>query len=411
MDILYILNEINKESGTVKDKIAPVEILKKFNSGRSGAGVYMVEYGEDNRVGILKVSSSNEAEVFQKGYDLAARNNKQKYIAKLIANYEIKNKNKGTLYANLYDLAGDDIYKSETFLDKVINEDELKSNIISKMTKFLFTWNKEHTKKSLGPIDIIKGELSYRYMDNKYIQAFEDMGIDKNTRWISLDGTDEILPNPYYYFNDEDLWKGLKVTCLTSFAHGDFQGDNIIITETKPIIIDFCDLLEDCNVFHDLRYLEAITIGDYLELDKDNKRELWGKVCKSLSEGITELEIPQGRGMTLLRQLVCQLRENVKLIVSDSRNSLYNPSFYLAGVAAGLINMRKYGDIRKKKAAFIYAAYNLKMFLKDEAVNMYKPKLQSCMVLNWIEEQEENAIVILKAIGAKESKNKLHVVR
>ena len=68
--------------------------------------------------------------------------------------------------------------------------------------------------------------------------------------------------------------------------------------------------------------------------------------------------------MSLLRQLICKLRENVKLIVCDSRNSLYNPSFHLAGTASGLINMRKYTSVNKKKAAFIYAAFNLKCFSK-----------------------------------------------
>jgi hypothetical protein len=323
----------------------------------------------------------------------------QKYIAKLISSYEIKDKSKSVLYVNLYDLAGDDIYNSETFLDKVLNEDDLKDNIISAITKFLFTWNKEHVKKHISPIDIVKSELSYRYMDDKYIKAYKSIGVSSDVKWISLDGTDILLPNPYYYFNNEDVWEGLKVTCLTSYAHGDFQGDNIIITENKPIIIDFGDSLENCNIFHDLRYLESITLGDCLEIDKEADRELWSKLCESLSSGIIEVEIPQGKGMTLLRQLISKLRENVKLIVSDSRNSLYDPSFHLAGTACGLINMRKYSSVNKRKAAFIYAAFNLKSFLKDEAVNMYNPKLDSCMVFNWKADKLSNNLVSLQPIS------------
>jgi hypothetical protein len=398
MNIDDVISQINKIGYDAKDKIAPFEILKKFKSGRSEAGVYMVEYGEANRVGILKITKKNEAEVFQKAFNLALDNNMQKYIAKLIASYKIHDKSKSTIYVNLYDLAGDDIHNSETFLDKVLNEDELKDNIISAITKFLFTWNKEHIKKSISPMDIVKNELSYRYMDDKYVKAFESIGVDKNVKWISLDGTDMLLPNPYYYFNNKDIWDGLKVTCLTSYAHGDFQGDNIIITENKPVIIDFCDFLEDCNVFHDLRYLESITLGDCLEIDKQADRELWSKVCENLSEGMTEVEIPQGKGMTLLRQIISKLRENVKLIVNDSRNSLYDPSFHLAGTACGLINMRKYTNVNKKKAAFIYAAFNLKMFLKDEEVDMYYPKLNSCMVFNWKSQKLENTSIILQPI-------------
>lgn len=397
MDIVDVINQINKIGEDLKDKIAPFQVLKKFKSGRSAAGVYMVEYGSANRVGILKVTKNNEAEVFQKAYSLASKNNMQKYIAKLLSSYKIHDKSKGTLYVNLYDLAGDDIYNSVTFLDKVLNEDELKDNIISTITKFLFSWNKEHIKKNMSPMDIVKNELSYRYMDSKYVQAFELIGIDKNIKWISLDGTDILLPNPYYYFNNENIWNSLKVICLTSYGHGDFQGDNIIITENKPVIIDFCDLLNNCNVFHDLRYLESITLGDCLEIDKESDRELWSKVCESLSDGITELELPQGKGMTLLRQLIGKLRENVKLIVCDSRNSLYDPSFHLAGTACGLINMRKYTSLNKKKAAFIYAAFNLKSFLKDEAVNLFDPKLDSCMVFNWKNQKIGNDLVVLES--------------
>ncbi|MBK5241436.1 hypothetical protein [Clostridium sp.] len=398
MNIGDVIIKINNIGNDTKDKIAPFQVLKKFKSGRSEAGVYMVEYGSANRVGILKITKKNETELFQKAYGLASENNMQKYIAKLITSYKIVDKSKVSLYVNLYDLAGDDIHNSETFLDKVLNEDELKDNTISAITKFLFTWNKEHVKKSMSPMDIVKNELSYRYMDDKYIQAFESIGVDKNIKWISLDGTDILLPNPYYYFNDKNIWNGLNVTCLTSYAHGDFQGDNIIITENKPVIIDFCDFLEDCNVFHDLRYLESITLGDYLEINKQTDRELWSKVCEGLSYGITEIDLPQGKGMTLLRQLISKLRENVKLIVNDSRNSLYNPSFHLAGTACGLINMRKYSNANKKKAAFIYAAFNLKMFLKDEEVNMYYPKLDSCIVFNWKSEKLRNDAVILQSI-------------
>jgi len=396
MDITDVINQINKIGEDTKDKFAPFQVLKTFKSGRSEAGVFMVEYGSANRIGILKVTKSNEGEVFQKAYALASENNMQKYIAKLLSSYKIQGKNKATLYVNLYDLAGDDIYNSETFLDKVLNEDELKDNIVSAITKFLFTWNKEHVKKNMCPMDIVKSELSYRYMDSKFVQAFESIGVDKNIKWISLDGTDILLPNPYYFFNNENVWNNLKVICLTSYAHGDFQGDNIILTENKPVIIDFCDLLEDCNVFHDLRYLESITLGDCLEIDKESDRELWSKVCESSSGGIIEIELPTGKGMSLLRGLINKLRENVKLIVCDSRNSLYDPSFHLAGTACGLINLRKYTSVNKKKAAFIYAAFNLKNFLKDEAVNMYDPKLDSCMVFNWKNPKIGNNLVVLE---------------
>src|SRR3712207_7764611 len=59
---------------------------------------------------------------------------------------------------------------------------------------------------------------SYRFMDKKYVKSFEDIGIKKGIKWIALDGTDEILPNPYHFFSDLDVWGDKKITCLTSYA-------------------------------------------------------------------------------------------------------------------------------------------------------------------------------------------------
>ncbi len=146
MDILQLINEVNNKSNEKNDKIAPVEILKQFKSGRSKALVFLVEYGEDNKVGIMKFTDCKEAKVFNEAYKVATNNNMQKYIAELICSYNITYNNK-LINANLYDLAGDNIYNIETFLDKVLSEQELKKNVISKIGKFCFTWNKEHKKK------------------------------------------------------------------------------------------------------------------------------------------------------------------------------------------------------------------------------------------------------------------------
>ena len=225
MDILRLINEVNNKSNEKNDKIAPVEILKQFKSGRSKALVFLVEYGEDNKVGIMKFTDCKEAKVFNEAYKVATNNNMQKYIAELICSYNITYNNK-LISANLYDLAGDNIYNIETFLDKVLSEQELKKNVISKIGKFCFTWNKEHKKKYLTPMEIVKNEMAYRYMDKKYKEAFKSIGVSKDIQWVSIDGTEEILPNPYYYFNDENFWGDLKITCLTSYAHGDFRNNN-----------------------------------------------------------------------------------------------------------------------------------------------------------------------------------------
>ncbi len=74
--------------------------------------------------------------------------------------------------------------------------------------------------------------------------------------------------------------------------------------------------------------------------------------------------------------------------------------FFVAGVAAGLINIRKFKDIDKKRAAFIYAAYNLKSMLKDKMVNMYNPSLDSCMIFNWVKGNKANKLINLKELIA-----------
>lgn len=62
--------------------------------------------------------------------------------------------------------------------------------------------------------------------------------------------------------------------------------------------------------------------------------------------------------------------------------------------------MRKFMDIDKKRAAFIYAAYNLKSMLKDKMVNMYNPSLDSCMIFNWVKGNQANKLINLKELIA-----------
>ena len=82
MKIVDVIAQINKIGNDAKDKIAPFQVLKTFKSGRSEAGVFMVEYGSANKVGILKVTKNNDAKVFQKAYNLASRKQYAKVYCK-----------------------------------------------------------------------------------------------------------------------------------------------------------------------------------------------------------------------------------------------------------------------------------------------------------------------------------------
>jgi EAL domain-containing protein (putative c-di-GMP-specific phosphodiesterase class I) len=361
----------------------PIEIINELNDGESGAAVYTVEFGESRKLGVLKIQEINETGLHNKAFLQSRENSIEGYIPKIIDEVEIQSANNLRRFGVLYELGGDNVMGIKTLKYSLENELALVKQTSEQVAKFLYTWNKPHTSKIKSPIDIIKSSLGYRFMDEKLVKAFENLMIDEDKKWLVIDGVDKFFPNPYNFITDEEAWHGREIKYLDSCIHGDFHGGNIIVSVKKPSIIDFGSYQVHSNIFYDTRYLELHSLMDYLKFDNNKQRKFWVSLCDELTKNVKYVDIPDGDGASILRDIIPELRHGIDYLLSDSRNKLYEPSFYLAGVSAGLNFIRKTKDENKRMAAMIYAMYNLRAVLKHELIDIYNPSLSSSTSVQW----------------------------
>ena len=369
--------------GNFAEENQPIEIINELNNGQSGAQVYTVEFGESRKLGVLKIQELNESGLHNKAFLQSRENSIEGFIPKIIDEVEIHSESNLRRFAVLYELGGDNVLGIKTLKYSVENELALVKQTSEQVAKFLYTWNKPHTSDIKSPIDIVKTSLGYRFMDEKLIKAFETLMIDEDKEWLVIDGVDKFFPNPYKFFTNEKVWCGNKVKYLHSCIHGDLHGGNIIVSVKKPSIIDFGTYQLNSNVFYDTRYLELHSLMDYLKFDNNKQRQFWISLCEELTKNVKYVDIPDGEGASILRDIIPELRHGIDYLLSDARNKLYEPSFYLAGVSAGLNFIRKAKDDNKRMAAMIYTMYNLRAVLKHELLGLYNPSLSSSMSVQW----------------------------
>lgn len=365
------------------DENQPIEIINELNDGQSEAAVYTVEFSESRKLGVLKIQEMNESGLHNKAFLQAIENGIEGYIPKIIDEVEIQCENNLKRFGVLYELGGDNVLGIKTLKYSMENELALVKQTSEQVAKFIYNWNKPHTSEIKSPIDIMKTSLGYRFMDEKFIKGFETLMIDEDKKWLVIDGVDKFFPNPYKFFADEKVWCGRKIKYLDSCIHGDLHGGNIIVSVKKPSIIDFGSYQLHSNIFYDTRYLEIHSLMDYLKFDNNKQRKFWISLCEELTRNVKYVDIPDGEGASILRDIIPELRHGIDYLLSDSRNKLYEPSFYLAGVSAGLNFIRKTKDENKRMAAMIYTMYNLRAVLKHELIDLYNPSLSSSTSVQW----------------------------
>ncbi|MCM3691447.1 hypothetical protein [Neobacillus niacini] len=369
----------------LNDSFLPIDILKALTGGLSPASVFLVDYGETSKLGVLKIGPDNEVDSFNKVYNKAKENGYHHSIANLVVNFEIRNENGSTTYVSLYELAGDSL--DEITYYRLLADESVQAKAASeKLMDFMFKWNKKHERAKLSPIENISNCLLTKLNDQKYRDAFSLLTIPENIKWLFLENTKEFIPNPFYFLSADPVWKNadqqpIEIHCFLSLSHGDFHSKNVIFSNDTINIIDIGDTQENTNVFYDLAYMELHTLMDLYRFENDDQIQKWIDLTKALSHDIRNVNIPYGYKASILREFINTLRKGYNQVIGDPRNTKYDTSFYLAGVAAGINFFRKTKDLTKKYAAFIYASFFLKAAL--EKLGLYHPTPIESLVFSW----------------------------
>ena len=255
--------------------------------------------------------------------------------------------------------------------------------VIGRVSKDLLEgWNHGYTlvEGMQEPQTLLEGWLGYRLDAHEgRIHAFlaEICGLSPDEPSVSFEG--HWYPNPLAFATKVlPLPDRVRLRAVKGIQHGDFHGFNLLVgsrpgAELKYYLIDLADYEDNQFLFFDHALFEL----NYLLFARERVGdENWESILDRLSyfrhhdgpEGL------QGDDVGLI-DLVRVLRRELLSWVDrheSNRLSYMESQYLLARVAAGLNFANKTISEKSRRKAFMYAAVNLKDFLKVNQVEWPK---------------------------------------
>ncbi|MEM7227076.1 MAG: hypothetical protein AAF495_29180 [Pseudomonadota bacterium] len=186
-------------------------------------------------------------------------------------------------------------------------------------------------------------------------------------------------PNPLAFaLGATTLPERLQLRAITGRGHGDLHGLNVLVADdpgSEPwhYLIDLADYRRETFLFYDQAFFELAFL---LTSRQTASPASWEAILSQLSYFHSDAQPPRLRADDLgLLQLVKALREEVNHWIGDNepdRLSYMESQYLLARVAAGLNFCHKQISEETRRMAFIYAASNLKDYLKLNHVEWTK---------------------------------------
>lgn len=372
------------------------KIHRKISTGKSGAEVYIVQITkrvEDDLIrkipSLIKISSIEEGTKEIKAYEKALKllDYENKYANSIPKVIDIKEFD--DLHAVMYEFAGSG---SSYTLNEAITRQMVVDykKIMCKVLRFRNNWNPDYNEVKKRAFNAIIETLGKDRWERELIAPIMELGVDTNSRLIGLAGG-VVLPNPLIYLYNENLWKNIELDIYIGHVHGDYHGNNIIVKNKRDelidlAIIDFAELKGDTNIYYDSRYLELHLLLDCFPLESFQNQDKWMQICEYVTRDLAKEddtkqkdEIPEG--IAPFDKILPHFGEEFLETIDSAFIRDYLPSYYLAGLCAGLVYARRRTiDITKRFAAFIYASYNLKELMRCLKIDL--PTVSS-LPLEW----------------------------
>ena len=247
--------------------------------------------------------------------------------------------------------------------------------------ELLEVWNRSYDLAAgvLKPQELLESWLQYRLdPEQSRIHAFlaDDCGLPPNESTLAFEG--HWYPNPLAFASNViDLPERTHLRSVKGFQHGDFHGFNLLIgapaNDPEYFLIDLSDFQVNQFLLFDHAYFEL----NYLLYGRDHVDDThWESILDHLSYFHHPNERRGLRGDDVgLVELITALRRAVLDWVDrheSNRLSYMESQYLLARVACGLNFVNKPISERSRRKAFLYAASNLKDYLK--ILNVEWPK-------------------------------------
>jgi len=358
-----------------------IYLVRQLSGGKSGALVYAADL--DSRdfggQGVLKfdrypeaANEPNEAEQHKLALEQAPEYAAE-HLPRLVNTFRHDER-----VAILSTIAGRGLEYAEPWLKCRYDRQLATTRALSR--GILDGWNAGYRKAEglRTPQELLQAWLGYRLDPEKgrihsFISEVHQLEADQPT--FVVDG--EWLPNPLAFADERSpLPDHLKLRAATGNIHGDLHGYNVLVA-TPPgsdptyYLIDLALYRAGQYLFYDHAYFELT----YLLASRDRANPTnWLSILASIEESGHGGMAAQGDDVGLV-QLVDALRREVFDWVDRreaNRLSYMESQYLLARVAVGLCFAHRQISAESRTMAFLYAAHNLKAFLRHNGVDWPK---------------------------------------
>ncbi len=231
-------------------------------------------------------------------------------------------------------------------------------------------WNRGYTLSALlEPCDVLTSWLGYRLdpREGRIARFVESTGVDPTAPSFIFDG--RCFPNPYAVACGEARTPGrTALRAAWGAAHGDLHGFNVLMPASgEPeayYMIDLAYFREDVPLFYDNAYFE---LAHLLHSRETATVRRWMQLLGS-AHGRA---VPTGDDYGLLR-IIEAVRGGLGEWISErepNRLAYMESQSWLARVAVGLNFVNKRVADQIKLLAFMYAALNLRSYLRFQGVS------------------------------------------
>jgi len=353
-------------------------VSRKLAGGRSGAAVFAVDVACPHYTGhaILKIDvvgapewdEMSEAELHQRAF-ADAPDFAERHLPRLIhAHY-------GTTHvAILSTIASGGLQYAEAWLDSSFAR---QLAIVERLSiDILRDWNADYTlsKGMHDGADLLEAWLGYRIVpsDGGRLHGFlsDALGIAPDTPSILFEG--RWYPNPLAFATRSvDVADPMRMRAVRGHMHGDLHGLNVLVgreatSDEDYHLIDLALYQPSQYLFYDHAYFELATL---LNLRETIPSRGWDSILAQLRQYKDHDD--QNLGLRTddfgLMELIAGVRSGIRTWVAShemNRRPSMESQAMLARVAAGLNFAHKPLSLAQRQMAFIYAAANLKDYVR-----------------------------------------------
>ncbi|MEM1360728.1 MAG: hypothetical protein AAGF94_03305 [Pseudomonadota bacterium] len=374
-----------KEQWGVGDQLY---LSRMMGSGKSGALVYAVDVSSDTYTGqaILKLATAPdpkkqeriEAALHEKAIEDAPE------FATAHLPKVINSLHHGEKLALLSTIAGRGLEYAQqwqecSFERQLKTVKRLSSDILS-------DWNANYSLSPglLAPQDLLKAWCSYRLSPDTggRIHTFlqDSCGITSETPSIMFNG--HWFPNPIAFADRTiDLPERLQLRGVMGHLHGDLHGLNVLVEEEdihdpdhtpEYYLIDLALYKSEQYLFYDHAYFEFATL---LAARGNRSSDGWEQVIAQLRRFRHDRELDLKSDDLGLLELIRALRQGQQDWINENeadRLSYMESQELLARVGVGLNFVNKRMSEKQRRMAYLYAAANLKDYLKLNRIDWPK---------------------------------------